>query len=255
MERLGMGAEAGQALGWLVMGGVIPAPAHEVMALIRVTETGRADASAYETIFGHNETKLTKPITEMTINELQHWQPGFTKSFGSSASGAYQFMLATLKDLENKLDLTGEEIFNAAMQDRLGYELLIRRGYRAWVSASTSTDTFMIGLAKEWASFPVPSRMKGAHRIVERGQSYYAGDGLNKALVGPDVVWLACEAARELKVVTPPPKPVTKPEVPAEPELPDIVPGFETVDVAITASAGARVSVTLNGELVLARAG
>jgi hypothetical protein len=80
----------------------IPAPAHEILTLIRVTETGRADATAYETIFGHNEAKLTEPITEMTIDELQKWQPGFTKSFGSSASGAYQFMLATLKDLEKK---------------------------------------------------------------------------------------------------------------------------------------------------------
>jgi len=74
----------------------IPAPAHEILTLIRTTETGRADATAYETIYGHNEKKLTKPITEMTIDELQHWQPGFTKSFGSSASGAYQFMFATL---------------------------------------------------------------------------------------------------------------------------------------------------------------
>jgi muramidase (phage lysozyme) len=237
------------------MGGVIPAPAHEVMSLIRVTETGRADGTAYEVIYGHNQGKLTKPITAMTIDELMHHQLGFTKNFGSSASGAYQFMRATLSDLKARCELSGQEIFNAAMQDRLGYELLIRRGYRPWVSASTSTDTFMIGLAKEWASFPVPSRMKGAHRIVERGQSYYAGDGLNKALIGPDIVWLACEAARELTEIPPPSEPVTKPEVPEEPELPDIVPGFETVDVAITASAGARVSVTLNGELILARPG
>ena len=57
----------------------IPAPAHEILTLIRVTETGRADATAYETIFGHNEAKLTEPITEMTVDEVQKWQPGFTK--------------------------------------------------------------------------------------------------------------------------------------------------------------------------------
>lgn len=195
----------------------IPAPAQEIMRLIRVTETGRADITAYDVIFGHNEMKLTKPITQMTVDELQHWQPGFTKSFGSSASGAYQFMLATLKELEVKLGLTGTEIFNANLQDRLGYELLKRRGYKAWVEARDSTDSFMIGLAKEWASFPVPSRMRGAHRTVERGQSYYAGDGVNKALVGPDVVWLACEAAREATIVLPDQTPVPKPEVPMEP--------------------------------------
>lgn len=209
----------------------IPAPAHEIMKLIRVTETSRADATAYDTIFGHKENKLTKPITEMTVNELQHWQPGFTKSFGSSASGAYQFMLATLKELEDKLGLTGEEIFNAALQDRLGYELLKRRGYKLWIDGKSSTDTFMIGLAKEWASFPVPSRMKGAHRTVERGQSYYAGDGLNKALVGPDTVWLACEAARLATEIQPEPEVPQKPEKPVEPEVPELETGVVRIEV------------------------
>lgn len=196
---------------------MIPAPAHEILTLIRVTETGRADATAYETIYGHNEKKLTKPITQMDVNEIQHWQPGFTKSFGSSATGAYQFMYATLKELKSKCGLTGEELFDASLQNDLGFELLKRRGYQAWADGKSTTDTFMIGLAKEWASFPVPSRMKGAHRVVERGQSYYAGDGLNKALIAPDKVWLACEAARDAKVLQPPPDPPPpKPEEPID---------------------------------------
>jgi hypothetical protein len=195
----------------------IPAPAYEILTLIRITETGRADHTAYETIYSHAEAKLTKPVTQMTVDELQHWQPGFTKSFGSSASGAYQFMRATLQDLEKKLSLTGSEIFDAELQDRLGFELLKRRGYQPWIDGKTSTDIFMIGLAKEWASFPVPSRMRGAHRVCERGQSYYAGDGLNKALVKPDVVWLACEAARGATAIETPPEPVPKPEEPILP--------------------------------------
>ena len=180
----------------------IPPPAYEILTLIRVTETGRADATAYDTIYsGTTKTHLSKPITAMTVDELQSHQPGFTKSFGSSASGAYQFMLATLRDLETKLGLSGSEIFNPELQDRLGYELLKRRGFQPWLDGKTTTDTLMVGLAKEWASFPVPSRMKGAHRTVERGQTYYAGDGLNKALIGPDVVWLACEAARGVTAI------------------------------------------------------
>lgn len=189
----------------------VPPPAAEILELIRVTETSRGDATAYDTVYGHNEAKLTKPITAMTVNEVQHWQAGFTKSFGSSATGAYQFMRATLAELKSKLALSGEEIFDAAMQDRLGHELLLRRGYQAWSDGRTSTDTFMIGLAKEWASFPVPSRMRGAHRTVERGQSYYAGDGLNKALVKPDVVWLALEAARKATAI-PEPEPIKPPK-------------------------------------------
>ena len=196
---------------------MIPAPAQEILTLIRVTETAHADKSAYETIYGHNEDKLTKPITAMDVDEVQHWQPEFTNSFGSSATGAYQFMHATLKDLKAKVPLTGNEIFSSELQTRFGFVLLQRRGYSAWIDGKSTTDTFMIGLAKEWASFPVPSRMKGAHRVVERGQSYYAGDGVNMALVSPDKVWLACEAARDAKV--PPPEsepPPPKPEGPPE---------------------------------------
>jgi muramidase (phage lysozyme) len=196
---------------------MIPPPALEILALIRLTETSRADATAYDTVYGHNEKKLTKLITSMTIDELQGHQLGFTKAFGSSASGAYQFMRATLTDLRAKLSLTGKEIFTAVLQDALGFELLRRRGYEPWVTGKTSTDTLMIGLAKEWASFPVPSRMQGAHRTVERGQSYYAGDGLNRALVRPDAVWLAAEAARGLTEVPSAPEPVPKPEEPEEP--------------------------------------
>jgi muramidase (phage lysozyme) len=230
----------------------IPAPAHEILSLIRVTETGRADATAYETVFGHNEAKLTQPITTMTVDEVQKWQPGFTKSFGSSATGAYQFMYATLKELIGKVGLSGEELFNIELQDDLGYELLKRRGYQPWVDAKTSTDTFMIGLAREWASFPVPSRMKGAHRVVERGQSYYAGDGLNKALITPDVVWLACEAARQATEIMPAPEPVPKPEVPVEPEP---MPGFGTAHINIQTSPDVSVSVAVNGQIILAGVG
>jgi hypothetical protein len=219
----------------------IPAPAHEILTLIRTTETGRADATAFETIFGHNETKLTKPITAMTLDELQGHQKGFTKAFGSSASGAYQHMYATLKDQIKELKLKGTELFSPAMQDRLGYELLKRRGYKSWVDAKSSTDTFMVGLAKEWASFPVPSRMTGAHRTVDRGQSYYAGDGVNKALIAPDVVWLVCEAARKLTAIPPVPEVPTKPEVPVEPGPP------EPEVAAVWIQTSGDVEVWLNG--------
>ena len=101
----------------------------------------------------------------------------------------------------------------------------------AWIEAKTSTDTFMIGLAKEWASFPVPSRMKGAHRTVERGQSYYAGDGMNKALVAPDVVWLVCEAARRATEIQPVPEVPPKPEVPVEPDMPEPEIGVVRIEV------------------------
>jgi hypothetical protein len=38
-----------------------------------------------------------------------------------------------------------------------------------------------VALAKVWASVGVPMRMKGAHRMINKDESYYAGDGTNKA--------------------------------------------------------------------------
>jgi muramidase (phage lysozyme) len=174
---------------------MIPAPALEVLALIRMTETG-PDPVSYETIYGHHQDALTKPITQMTVAELQHWQPGFTETWGSSASGAYQFMFATLGDLLEQGCCKSDDIFDPELQDKLGFDLLQRRGYDEWVAFEITTDEFMIGLAKEWASFPVPYDMQGAHQWISRGQSYYAGDAVNKALVSPDEVWMRCEAAR-----------------------------------------------------------
>jgi len=174
----------------------LPLPALEVLDLIRVTETSRDDETAYDTIYGHHENELTQPITTMTVEELQANQPGFSETWGSSASGAYQIMFATLGDLIEAGACELDELFDADLQDDLGFVLLQRRGYDEWAAFTTDTDAFMIGLAKEWASFPVPYDMAGAHQWVYRGQSYYAGDSVNRALITPEEVWTICENAR-----------------------------------------------------------
>ena len=47
----------------------------------------------------------------------------------------------------------------------------------------------MIKLSQEFASIPVPYQMQGQSRVVNKGQSYYAGDGLNKAHHDPDSLY------------------------------------------------------------------
>lgn len=69
----------------------------------------------------------------------------------------------------------------------------------------------MIELAKEWASFPVPYAMVGHHGQISAGQSYYAGDKKNKALVGIPAVKAVLKAA---KAATTAPKPVEPAPVP-----------------------------------------
>jgi muramidase (phage lysozyme) len=172
----------------------IPAGAMVLLRFIAETETGREPPECYEVVFGHNQRKMKKPLTQMTLDEVEADGPRRTKAYGSSAAGAYQFMRdtldkpGTLQDLEGELKLTGKEIFNSELQDLLGYHLLKRRGYIDFVRGKIGRVAFAKRLAQEWASFPVLTATKGAHRQLTRGQSYYAGDGLNKALISPEKV-------------------------------------------------------------------
>lgn len=139
----------------------------------------------YGTIYGNNQRKLKKPLTSMTLDEVIKAGPGWTRSYRSSAAGRYQFMNATLKGLKTELKLTGKERFDADFQDELGLVLLRRRGYDQYVAGKIGRTEFGKRLAMEWASLPVLAKTRGAHQDVSRGQSYYAGDALNKSLIKP----------------------------------------------------------------------
>lgn len=224
----------------------VPAPAARLLEFIGSIEAPRG----YDTVYGNNQARLPKPITRMTVDELLENQSWFDNSFGSSASGKYQFMRATLADLKRELGLRGGQIFDSNLQDRLGYHLLRRRGYDKWIAGELSDTDFMLNLSKEWASFPVPYRVKGAHRTVERGETYYAGDKLNKALVRPEKVEDLLKVAKLIKApieplepvepVEPiepvePPEPIS-PVIPPQP-LPSRKPSFKALFVSFLAGA------------------
>lgn len=173
----------------------------------------------YDTIYGNNQGKLPKPVTQMTVDEVQAAQKDWTKRFGSSATGRYQFMRATLAGLADELGLSGTQKLDAGLQDRLAYHLLKRRGYEAFMADQIGRAEFGKRLAMEWASFPVLAGTQGAHRQVSRGQSYYAGDGLNKSLVKPEEVEAVLDA-----VLTAPQKPAEPIPAPVAPPLPDYAP-------------------------------
>jgi muramidase (phage lysozyme) len=153
----------------------------------------------YDTIYGNNQKKLKKPVTQMTIGEIIDAQGGWSKAYGSSATGRYQFMKATLVGLLDELSLSRSQVFDGNLQDRLGYHLLKRRGYEKFMTGQIGHTDFGKRLAQEWASLPVLAATQGSERRVVRGQSYYAGDGLNKSLVSPERVERALEAARIAK--------------------------------------------------------
>jgi muramidase (phage lysozyme) len=192
----------------------VPPGAAILLDFIRETEVGRSDRASYDVIYGHNQAKLPQPLTTMTYGEVVDAQKSWSKRFGSSAAGGYQFMRATLIDLAKAVhSISGTDRFTPDLQDRLGYRLLVRRGYPEFITGKISLVQFAENLAKEWASFPVLADGKGQHRELKRGQSYYAGDGVNKALVKPEKVEAVLKQV--LEVARQPHEPVEEP--PARP--------------------------------------
>jgi len=177
----------------------VPAPAAYLL-----DNFGKIEApQGYDTIYGNNQWKLKRKPTQMTLDEVIAAGPAWTKAYGSSACGRYQFMRATLIGLKKELKLTGREVFSADLQDRLAYHLLKRRGYIRWINGTLNDVGFALNIAKEWASFPVLAPVKGAHRWLKRGQSYYIGDALNKALIKPEKVEAILLEAKTLRIDIP----------------------------------------------------
>lgn len=209
----------------------VPLAAARMLDFVRATEVGTDGPSGYNVIYGFNQDKLPKPVTQMTVDEVLGAQASWTKRFGSSAAGGYQFMRATLGDLKRELGLRGTQILDSDLQDRLGFHLLKRRGYEDFMGGRISRTEFGKRLAQEWASFPVLVDVKGAHRQLSRGQSYYSGDALNKALVKPEEVEAVIDDIKELGDAMPaqPPVPTPRPEydepiIVQEPAIPAPVP-------------------------------
>lgn len=114
-------------------------------------------------------------FTAMTVDEVLVWQDG--RRF--SACGKYQVIRKTLLSLKDELGLTGAELYDAAMQDRMGETLLRRRGLDAFLAGRMAPKVFALSVAREWAALPGVLAPFFA-------RSVYAGDGVNRALVGVD---------------------------------------------------------------------
>lgn len=196
----------------------IPAPAKRLLDFIGSKEAPKG----YDTVFGNRMAQMPKPLTTMTVDEVIAQGKWRTDTFGSSAAGRYQFMRNTLASLKQTERLTGREVMTPALQDRLGYALLLRRGYAKFMAGQLSVAGFGLGLAQEWASFPVLAATKGAHRQVQRGQTYYLGDGLNKVLATAGEVEAVLNQMRAMPAGAVADAPVVTP-APSLPQVQDLV--------------------------------
>lgn len=153
----------------------------------------------YEIVYG-GIPKASRPakLTAMTIAQVLDWQRRVVNAgSASSAAGKYQIIRKTLEASVAALSVSSQRLFDKTAQDMLAMHLLRGRGMQRFLDGQIDADDMALGLAKEWASLPVPSAMKGASRQVMAGQSYYAGDGLNKAHATVAEVEQALLIARE----------------------------------------------------------
>lgn len=199
----------------------VPRGAAILLDFIAKLETNRQGQAAYETIIGYRNEKpgtLPKPITEMTLEELLAEQRRWVKNLRapSGAAGRYQIIRSTLLSLIEQMKVPLDVKFTPDLQDRFGFALLQRRGWGQFAATKMPLRAFGNNLAKEWASFPVLSDLTGAHREVKRGESYYAGDGINASLArASEAEAVLAEVLNELtrSPAEPTPQPIDPPPV------------------------------------------
>ena len=131
-------------------------------------------------------------LVQMTCAEVQRFQTQrIAQGYRSTACGRYQFIKKTLTEAIRVAEIDPLTTrYTPDVQDYLILAILKRyRKLNEWVAGTYTTDRFMIKLSQEFASIPVPYQMQGQSRVVNKGQSYYAGDGLNKAHHDPDSLY------------------------------------------------------------------
>lgn len=221
----------------------------------------------YEAPAGYNqrfaEAVPKKDLSKMTFDEVIEYGRWRVTIDGkqSSAIGGYQFITKTLRALRNdtKENFTGTELFTPEFQDKLAIKLMEGRGLNRYMNGTMTAEAFCNELAKEWASLPVVTSMKGASRMVVPGQSYYAGDGLNAAHHKPEVFLAVVKALKDVPVIVFPPDvppPVQQPTPPTLPPvvtpLPDVEPTPTPVPPEVNPYGGSTVSAIMLAVIVLA---
>lgn len=147
---------------------------------------------------GAKGVALTTDVSKMKLKDVRALQDKMLAAGSrSSAVGGYQFIKKTLIATMQAMRLTGDEYWTPGLQDQMAVHLMNGRGLRSYLAGNLSPVEFANNLAKEWASVPVVSRIKGHHRIVNPGETYYAGDGLNKAHHDPKVILRLVDALRD----------------------------------------------------------
>jgi type II secretory pathway pseudopilin PulG len=144
---------------------------------------GRAEApQGFDQVWSGTRLAPPRPITSMSVQEVLNWQRASVNAGSeSSAAGKFQIIRPTLQGLVDRGAISPNARFDPATQERAAESLLNGRGLQDFKAGRIDENQFAQNLSQEWAGLPAS--------VIDRrgrpatGQSYYAGDGLNRSTV------------------------------------------------------------------------
>lgn len=174
-------------------------------------------------------------LVSMTLDQVDALQTAMLPNrLNSTAVGRSQFLRTTLRRIRNKLRLSGNALFDEAMQDRLACFLLGYRGIDKWLAGRMTETALINSLAREWASFPMTN-----------GKSHYAKAKGNA--VAQDARISVAEVREALAQVRERHRAVTTaPKVPDAPPVPETGPFDELTEDAVLQVAGRYTAAELD---------
>lgn len=155
------------------------------------------DYSAYNQTKPKLKAFYKTNLTKLTISELIKKQ----KERDVFAAGRYQIIPNTLNDAIKKLKIDTSLLFDESMQDYIFEEYLIkikRPSIIKYLEGDGNVEDAIYDWAKEFASAGVrigKPISRGRNARFE-GESYYSGDGLNRAHIMPDEMVKALEESK-----------------------------------------------------------
>ena len=139
------------------------------------------DYSAYNRTQGGLKSFYNTMLNKMTVSEVLAKQ----EAREIFAAGRFQLIPSTLKDAVLALSIDTTSVFDKPTQDQIFNDYLIRLKrpqIAAFLESTGSVEDAMYAWAKEFASAGVEKgKAISKGRIAVGGESYYSGDGLNKA--------------------------------------------------------------------------
>ncbi len=166
-----------------------PATSSEGGVKVLLDHIGQFESGGnYNAYFRHADNQDNPHFTGMTLAEVINWQTEQIKAGSpSTALGRYQIIRGTLRGLVKSMGLDASTVrLDAATQDQMAVKLLEDKGLKDFLAGTITAEAFANSVARVWAALPIVTDDFPDHqgRTGQKGASFYADDGLNKALVG-----------------------------------------------------------------------